>query len=328
MSAIQPNNNPGLIIDEFIKYATSHLSSVGGIVNTVSLYPPVGTPGPGIVQWTGYQIAPATPSGPSIDVEQEVDTSDIEMNDSQLAKALEKNLQGANINESSAAAFSEDEDYDSFSESQKQSATQRRIAIDTIVDEEAISQPNPVLSPDEDIKDNIEPVPNYKTKLKVPNELVVAMRKYGVGKTPIERAHFIAQTAHESGNFIYKEEIASGKAYEGRRDLGNTQPGDGTRYKGRGYIQLTGRANYKKYGPTAGADFEGNPTIVGSKYFADTACMFWKSNRLGEKCVNSSIDTIKIVTKRINGGYNGLDDRAKKFAKYWEELQKDPTLWA
>lgn len=251
------------------------------------------------------------------------------MNDVQLAKSLEKSLQGSNINDASAAAFSDDdEDYDSLPESQKQANTARRIAIDTVVDEEAISQPNPILSSDEEIKDNIQPIPNYQTKLKVPPELVVAMRKYGICKTPIERAHFIAQTAHESGNFIYKEEIASGQAYEGRSDLGNTQPGDGKRYKGRGYIQLTGRANYKKFGPTAGADFVGNPTIVASKYFADTACMFWKANRLGEKCVDSSLNTLKIVTKRINGGYNGLDDRAKKFAKYWEELQKDPTLWA
>jgi hypothetical protein len=65
MSAIPPTKNPGLIIDDFILYATSHLTSVSGIVNTVSLYPPVGTPGPGIVQWSGYQLAPAKPNSVS-----------------------------------------------------------------------------------------------------------------------------------------------------------------------------------------------------------------------------------------------------------------------
>ena len=107
--------------------------------------------------------------------------------------------------------------------------------------------------------DGVEKIPNYKTSVKVPPEIVVAMRKYGVGRSPLERAHFLAQCAHESGGFIYREELASGAAYEGRRDLGNTQSGDGVRFKGRGYIQLTGRANYTKFGPVAGGECVGNP---------------------------------------------------------------------
>lgn len=328
MSAIPPTKNPALIIDDFILYATSHLSTVTGIVNTISLYPPIGTPGPGIVNWTGYQITPARPGG-SIPSEtqqtpeevEEVDTSDIEMTDAQLAASEEASLEGDDINESSAKAYAVSEDEEEPTEERKQEIQQR-------LEDDAESQPDPPIAEEEKPKDNIQPVPNYKSKMKVPSELVTAMRKYGIGKTPLERAHFLAQTNHESGNFVYKEEIASGTAYEGRADLGNTEPGDGKRYKGRGYIQLTGRANYKKFGPTAGADFVGNPTIVATKYYSDTACMFWKANKLGEKCKDSSINTIKIVTKRINGGYNGLDDRTKKFAKYWEELQKDPTLWA
>jgi putative chitinase len=61
--------------------------------------------------------------------------------------------------------------------------------------------------------------------------------------TPLRQAHFLAQVGHESGGFIYNEELASGEAYNGRADLGNTHPGDGPRFKGRGLIQLTGRAN-------------------------------------------------------------------------------------
>jgi predicted chitinase len=55
--------------------------------------------------------------------------------------------------------------------------------------------------------------------------------------------------------------------------------------------------------------------------------MFWKSNKLGKRCVDDTTTSIKVVTKKINGGYNGLDDRIRKFTKYWTELQKDPTLW-
>ena len=77
--------------------------------------------------------------------------------------------------------------------------------------------------------------------------------------TPKRQAAFLAQLAHESGSLRYMEEIASGAAYEGRSDLGNTQPGDGTRYKGRGPIQLTGRSNYREAGKALGLDLEGNP---------------------------------------------------------------------
>lgn len=318
MGAIPPTKNHNLLINEFISYAQQHLNTVSGIVNTISTYPPLNTPGPGIANWSGYTVEPSTNI---TELVEEVDTSEIEMTDAQLIESEEASLGGADINEASAMAWGVSEDEEPPTEEEKES-------VETRLKDDAKKTADPPLTEEEKPKNDIKQEPNYKSKLKVPNELVIAMKKYGVGKTPLERAHFLAQTNHESGNFIYKEEIASGKAYEGRKDLGNTQAGDGVRYKGRGYIQLTGRANYNKYGPTAGADFVGNPTIVATKYFADTACMFWKSNKLGAKCVDSSTTTIKVITKRINGGYNGLDDRKKKFCAYWKKLKENPNLYS
>lgn len=96
MSAIQPTKNPALIIDDFILYATSHLTSVSGIVNTVSLYPPTGTPGPGIVQWSGYQIPPAakTPTTPEQELYEKIDWSKTELNpnDPEVQQIINPNL--------------------------------------------------------------------------------------------------------------------------------------------------------------------------------------------------------------------------------------------
>ncbi len=322
MAAIPPTKNHELLIDEFIRYAQQHLTTVSGIVNTVSSYPPANTPGPGVANWQGYNVEPPNPSVV------EVSTEEIEMTDAQLLASEEATLEGADINEATAAAFDEEAVVEPTTPEEEETVAVQLEEVEEKLKEDAANEPDPPLKEEEKPKNDIKQEPNFKSKLKVPNEVVLAMRKYGVGKTPLERAHFLAQTNHESGNFIYKEEIASGKAYEGRKDLGNTQVGDGPRYKGRGYIQLTGRANYRKFGPVAGADFENSPTIVATKYFADTACLFWKANKLGAKCVDSSTTTIKVVTKRINGGYNGLDDRIKKFTLYWTDLQKDNTLWA
>jgi len=125
--------------------------------------------------------------------------------------------------------------------------------------------------------------------------------------TPKRQAAFVAQLAHESAQFRYFEEIASGAAYEGRRDLGNTQPGDGKRFKGRGPIQLTGRSNYRAAGKALGIDLENNPkraaeVDVGFR----TAAWFWNSRNLN---TYADAGNFREVTRRINGGYNGLADR-------------------
>lgn len=137
------------------------------------------------------------------------------------------------------------------------------------------------------------------------------MTKAGIN-TPLRKAHFLAQVLHESGGFIYKEEIASGKAYEGRADLGNTQPGDGVRFKGRGWIQLTGRANYRKFGAMIGVDLENKPLLAATEEnAAKLACAYWTDRKLNEK---ADADDLVGITKRINGGTNGLDDRRAKLA--------------
>ncbi|HUS09141.1 MAG TPA: peptidoglycan-binding protein [Pyrinomonadaceae bacterium] len=137
---------------------------------------------------------------------------------------------------------------------------------------------------------------------------------------------FIAQLAHESAELRYMEEIASGAAYEGRASLGNTQPGDGKRYKGRGPIQLTGRANYTNYGQLLGLDLVNNPTIAATKEVGfRIAGEFWKLNGLNELADRQDF---KQITKRINGGYNGLDDRIKYYERAKKVMSKDDVVTA
>ena len=141
----------------------------------------------------------------------------------------------------------------------------------------------------------------------------VHFRSYGILDNPLRLIHFLAQLAHESGNFKYMEEIASGAAYEGRKDLGNVMTGDGARFKGRGPIQLTGRANYRRYGQQLGIDFENNPTIVAIPSVGLlVACKFWSDNGLNAL---ADQDDLRAITRRINGGYNGFEDRKAHLAK-------------
>lgn len=136
--------------------------------------------------------------------------------------------------------------------------------------------------------------------------------------TPEREAAFLAQLAHESGQLRYFEELASGEAYEGRADLGNTEPGDGKRYKGRGPIQITGRENYRKAGEALGLDLEDRPELAGlPEYGFRVAAWFWKSRGLNEL---ADVGNFRLISKRINGGYNGLTDRLGYWARAKAEL--------
>jgi putative chitinase len=148
-----------------------------------------------------------------------------------------------------------------------------------------------------------------------------ALAEYDVG-TPKRRAAFLAQLAHESGELRFMEEIASGEAYEGRKDLGNTQPGDGKRYKGRGPIQLTGRGNYRRAGKVLGLELEEHPEEAAKPEVGfRVAGWFWKTHGLNELADQGDF---RQITRRINGGYNGLKSREKYYQRALEVLGVAP----
>lgn len=137
--------------------------------------------------------------------------------------------------------------------------------------------------------------------------------------TPRRRAAFLAQLAHESGELRYWEELSDGSAYEGRKDLGNVNPGDGPRYKGRGPIQLTGRNNYRAAGQALGVDLENHPELAKDPTVGfRVATWFWATRGL-----NPLADTgdFREITRRINGGYNGLAQREAYYTRALQVLQ-------
>jgi predicted chitinase len=132
----------------------------------------------------------------------------------------------------------------------------------------------------------------------------------GAVNTPLRLSAFLAQLAHESGELRYFEELATGQAYEGRADLGNVKPGDGRRFKGRGPIQLTGRLNYRAAGRSLGLDLEEHPEqaalpAVGFR----VAVWYWTTRHLNDLADKGTDVAFGAITKRINGGTNGLAQR-------------------
>lgn len=149
-------------------------------------------------------------------------------------------------------------------------------------------------------------------------DLNACLVRFQINTAPRIR-HFLAQIAHESGGLQWLQELATGDDYEGRLDLGNTQPGDGRRFKGAGVIQLTGRANYQAF-----ADFMGDRRIMeGCQYVAATypftsAGFWWHNNGMNTLCDRGA--TVEQVTRRVNGGFNGLNDRIAYYRKACEVI--------
>ena len=149
--------------------------------------------------------------------------------------------------------------------------------------------------------------------------------------TPREYAHFLAQACHETDHFKTLQEYASGKAYEGRVDLGNTQPDDGVRFKGRGIFQTTGRANYQQLGIKKGRRdlFINSPELLEQPEHAVwSACEYWKIRNLNDPANHADSDILKkkykgdildvspveFISISINGGFNGMDERKNYYA--------------
>ena len=170
--------------------------------------------------------------------------------------------------------------------------------------------------------------------------------------TPLRLAHFLAQCGHESGGFkvtqenlnysakglmgIFKkyfptqalaesyqrqpQKIAN-KVYANRMDNGAETSGDGYKFRGRGYIQLTGRANYTAFGKAINEDIANNPDVVSGKYALLSAAWFWSKNGLNKLADGGATDaTVTSITKRVNGGTIGLPDRIKHFKEYYHLL--------
>ena len=142
--------------------------------------------------------------------------------------------------------------------------------------------------------------------------LTAAMDAYDINSVA-RQAAFLAQIGHESARLRYVREIWNPvqcpwqSRYEGRADLGNTEPGDGERFMGRGLIQITGRANYDACGKALGLDLNGTPELLETpKYASLSAGWFWDWKRLNAL---ADVGDFERITRRINGGLNGQDDR-------------------
>jgi len=192
-----------------------------------------------------------------------------------------------------------------------------------------------------------------KLKGHVPDTVITqipdVMQKFGID-TPVELAHFLAQCGHESGGFrvvnenlnysakglqgIFKkyfptaqlaesyqrkpEKIAN-RVYASRMGNGDEASGEGFKFRGRGYIQLTGKQNYTAFGKAIGIDIAANPDLVASKYPLLSAAWFFSKNCLG-RCKDASDASVLSVTKCVNGGTIGLADRQKHFKEYYHLL--------
>jgi putative chitinase len=182
----------------------------------------------------------------------------------------------------------------------------------------------------------------HKLPIQVYDELVDVAREFDI-TNPFRMAHFLAQCAHESGNFKHvrenlnyseqgllnvfpkyfdkntaklyarKPEQIANIVYECRLGNGNRNTGDGWKFRGRGFLQLTGLVNYKAFGEFIGVDLLTNPDLVATKYPLTSAAWFFEKKGLWKIC-DQGVDeaTIVAVTKRVNGGTNGLADRISK----------------
>jgi putative chitinase len=191
-----------------------------------------------------------------------------------------------------------------------------------------------------------------KLKGKIPDFVHAQLTQVSFdGLTPLRLAHFLAQCDHESGGFkqtventnysaagllatfgkrfqgvseqyARKPVAIANRAYADRLGNGDEASGDGNKFKGRGFIMLTGRDNYNRAGICLGVDFIKNPDFVAQGYALTVALWFFKSNKIWDVCTAPTEQAVIAVTRRVNGGTIGLEDRIKCFNKYWAILSK------
>lgn len=185
---------------------------------------------------------------------------------------------------------------------------------------------------------------NAKIPLPVLAEIDTLVEKFNV-TSALRLSHFLAQCAHESGNFklvsenlnysadgllkifpkyfkdkatadayARKPEKIANRVYASRMGNGDEASGDGYKFRGRGFIQLTGKSNYQAFSDFIKEDCVANPDLVATKYPLTSAAFFFDKNKLWDICDKGATpDVVTLVTKRVNGGTHGLDDRLSKF---------------
>jgi putative chitinase len=178
-------------------------------------------------------------------------------------------------------------------------------------------------------------------------ELPSVIERFNIS-TPLRLAHFLAQCGHESGNFKFfnenlnysaqglrsvfgkyfptealakqyerKPEMIGSRVYANRMGNGDEASKEGFKFRGRGFIQLTGKSNYQAFAKFIGEDVVANPDLVATKYPMTSAGFFFDTNKLWTLCdLGATEDAVTKVTKRVNGGTHGLADRLTKFKKY------------
>ena len=188
---------------------------------------------------------------------------------------------------------------------------------------------------------------NLKLNTHILAEMPLVTEKFGI-TTPLRMAHFLAQCSHESMNFTAirenlnysskalmstfkkyfptlelalqyerKPEKIGNKVYANRMGNGDEASGDGFNFRGRGYIQLTGKSNYQSFSDFIGEDCVANADLIATKYPLASAAFFFNNNNLWSICdKGDTSDVVLAVTKRVNGGTNGLADRQSNFDLY------------
>ena len=186
-----------------------------------------------------------------------------------------------------------------------------------------------------------------KIPAEVLSEIPAVIEKFSI-TSPLRLAHFLSQCAHESGNFkavienlnygakglrsifgkYFKDDVSAkaferkpekiaNKVYASRMGNGDEASGDGWKFRGRGYIQLTGKDNYSQFDKVVDDDILANPDLIATKYPLMSAAFFFEKNNLWKICDGGADkDDVIALTKRINGGTHGLEDRLAKFALF------------